>query len=182
MGYRDYESFRPWLRDEFDFRCGFCLAREVWIKRARAFEIDHLIPVSSDLTLATAYHNLCYTCAHCNAMKHTFPMMDPIELDLNQHLEVGSDGVAQFRDDTGQMLIEGLCLNHPDLVRFRRAIIRLTELAKEHDTDLYSEMMGYPENLPDLSTLRPPKGNAKPEGIQDSALAKRNRGVLPSIY
>ena len=25
-GYRNYESYRPWLRDEFDFRCVYCLS------------------------------------------------------------------------------------------------------------------------------------------------------------
>ena len=30
IGYADYASFRPWLRDEFVFRCVFCLRRESW--------------------------------------------------------------------------------------------------------------------------------------------------------
>jgi hypothetical protein len=29
-GYRDYRSYKPWLRDEFDFRCVYCLWRERW--------------------------------------------------------------------------------------------------------------------------------------------------------
>ena len=28
LGYADYASFRPWLRDEFSFRCVYCLLRE----------------------------------------------------------------------------------------------------------------------------------------------------------
>ncbi len=27
-GYASYESYRPWLRDEFAFRCVYCLTRE----------------------------------------------------------------------------------------------------------------------------------------------------------
>lgn len=30
MGYADVTSFRPWLRDEFSFRCVYCLLREQW--------------------------------------------------------------------------------------------------------------------------------------------------------
>ena len=33
QGYNDTESFRPWLRAEFMFRCVFCLVRERWEKR-----------------------------------------------------------------------------------------------------------------------------------------------------
>ena len=29
-GYADAESYRPWLRDEFTFRCVYCLFREQW--------------------------------------------------------------------------------------------------------------------------------------------------------
>ena len=29
-GYASYEPCRPWLRDEFDFRCVYCLKRETW--------------------------------------------------------------------------------------------------------------------------------------------------------
>jgi len=36
-GYGDVESYRPWLRDEFTFRCLYCLFREQWgrVKRIR---------------------------------------------------------------------------------------------------------------------------------------------------
>lgn len=29
-GYLRYESYKPWLRDEFRFRCTYCLCRERW--------------------------------------------------------------------------------------------------------------------------------------------------------
>ena len=29
-GYADYVSYKPWLRDEFLFRCVYCLSRERW--------------------------------------------------------------------------------------------------------------------------------------------------------
>ena len=30
QGYAGYDSFRPWLRDEFSFCCVYCLVREQW--------------------------------------------------------------------------------------------------------------------------------------------------------
>jgi hypothetical protein len=41
---------------------------------------------------------------------------------------------------------------------------------------------GFPDNLPRLSTLKPPDGNARPESIVDSYYEKRQRGALPEAY
>jgi hypothetical protein len=30
QGYLDYKHYKPWLRDEFSFRCVYCLCRETW--------------------------------------------------------------------------------------------------------------------------------------------------------
>ena len=45
-GYATYESFRPWLRDEFTFRCVYCLKRETWGQVTGEFELDHFQPLS----------------------------------------------------------------------------------------------------------------------------------------
>jgi hypothetical protein len=42
--------------------------------------------------------------------------------------------------------------------------------------------MGYPVDLPDLSSLRPPAGNSRPEGVVQSYATRRERGKLPDIY
>jgi hypothetical protein len=31
QGYADYKHYKPWLRDEFSFRCVYCLCRETWL-------------------------------------------------------------------------------------------------------------------------------------------------------
>lgn len=45
LGYKDYQSFKPWLRDEFTFRCVYCLLRERWFASfgSGLFGVDHLI-------------------------------------------------------------------------------------------------------------------------------------------
>ena len=50
-GYKDYNSFRDWLRDEFTFRCVYCLHREQWGSRGVAFHIEHFIPSVTDPNL-----------------------------------------------------------------------------------------------------------------------------------
>ena len=51
QGYQDPASFRPWLRDEFSFRCVCCLRREAWYQ-AVSLEIDHFQPLSQVPTSA----------------------------------------------------------------------------------------------------------------------------------
>lgn len=46
QGYADYASYRPWLRDEFAFRCVYCLLREQWGLVRGTFAIDHFLPAS----------------------------------------------------------------------------------------------------------------------------------------
>jgi hypothetical protein len=47
---------------------------------------------------------------------------------------------------------------------------------------LQRRYLGYPANLPDLSALKPPGGNSRPEGIERSAFARRQRRDLPEVY
>ena|SRR5713101_1667716 len=50
-GYEDYGHYKPWLRDEFTFRCVYCLERETWYpNRAASFSADHFVPVVLDPT------------------------------------------------------------------------------------------------------------------------------------
>jgi hypothetical protein len=42
--------------------------------------------------------------------------------------------------------------------------------------------MSFPEDLPDLKRQRPPGRNTRPEGIEESAFAKRLNGSLPPAY
>src|ERR1039458_1968128 len=41
-GYLTYESHRPWIEDEFHFRCIYCLNRKVWAP-TNIWAIDHLV-------------------------------------------------------------------------------------------------------------------------------------------
>ncbi|MBI3330174.1 MAG: hypothetical protein HYZ81_26130, partial [Nitrospinae bacterium] len=65
-GYRDYRSYKPWLRDEFDFRCVYCLWRERWCSDGdHTFSVDHLLPRMTHPERLCDYDNLVYACCQC---------------------------------------------------------------------------------------------------------------------
>ena len=69
IGYAEYTQFKPWLRDEFSFRCVYCLQRETWSRAGMAaFSVDHIIPQSLDTNnlFVCDYSNLLYSCLRCN--------------------------------------------------------------------------------------------------------------------
>jgi hypothetical protein len=48
-GYKDYQTYKDWLRDEFAFRCAYCMAREKWEKLGDwTFHVEHRIPKVAD--------------------------------------------------------------------------------------------------------------------------------------
>ena len=54
IGYLDYGDYKPWLRDEFQFRCVYCLCRERWFPDGdEAFSVDHVQPQSVASSLGT---------------------------------------------------------------------------------------------------------------------------------
>src|SRR5437868_6664315 len=70
QGYEDYQSYKPWLRDEFSFRCTYCLCREAWFPNGDdSFSVDHFTPRTADPERATDYDNLVYACCQCNRLK-----------------------------------------------------------------------------------------------------------------
>ncbi len=66
-------------------------------------------------------------------------------------------------------------------VRMPLLLARLLRARKDREVDL-SAWFGYPDDLPDLASLRPPGGNTLPAGIDTSHHARRSRGELPAVY
>jgi len=59
--------------------------------------------------------------------------------------------------------------------------MRIVDLAEERDPDLYNRLVGFPDDLPDLSRLRPPR-NSRKESLDQCWFARRQRGELPNVY
>jgi hypothetical protein len=180
-GYSIYESYRAWLRDEFSFRCVFCLNREQWGLIRSAWDLDHFMPQHSHPQISFDYENLLYSCRTCNGMKSDQIIPDPCKIAYGECVTVHPDGTIEALNEEGEILIETLRLNNEDYTRFRQLIIDTLRSLVTHDRQTYVLWMRYPEHLPDLSGLRPP-GNKKPEGIKQSFYARRMRGELEEIY
>jgi len=73
QGYVDDEHDKPWLRDEFTFRCVYCRCRETWFPDGEAyFGCDHVWPRSRSTGDVSTCDDLVYTCGMCNACKEDF--------------------------------------------------------------------------------------------------------------
>jgi hypothetical protein len=181
-GYGDYGSYRDWLRDEFTFRCVYCLHREQWYSRSTTFHIDHFVPVSIDPQGKCEYPNLLYVCATCNQAKQDIlGVPDPCEMPFHQCLRITPEGRVVALNNDGEKLKQVLLLDSDSNVRYRSQVMRTLEALQKADAALYRELMGFPEDLPDLRAKRVP-GNTKPDGVANCYFVLRERGMLPATY
>ena len=188
MGYANYREYKPWLRDEFSFRCVYCLEREAWYpNRSDSFAVDHVVPQSVDAARIRDYENLVYACNRCNSLKGAIRLVDPTADGLGGHLRVDEDGSIRALTTEGRDIIDRLLLAVPPAAANRIGIIRIASLKRIHPDDpevhqLYCETFGYPENLPDLRRCKPPLDNARRGSEEQCCLALRERGELGMFY
>ena len=181
-GYADYPSYRPWLRDEFAFRCVYCLRREQWGVVRSTFAIDHFFPASVRPDLATKYDNLVYACVSCNTGKADHDLPDPAEALLRDAVRVGEDGTIEGDTPDARRLIWVLGLDDAGYTEFRCLWIGIVALSARHDLELFHRLTGFPADLPHLGSLKPPDGNSRPDGIAASYFEQRAREELPETY
>jgi hypothetical protein len=160
----------------------FCLVRERWENPVGRFAVDHLPPQTRYPELATEYDNLLYVCASCNAVKGDQDVADPTQTLLSTSVVVEDDGTLVPTTPQAAELLELLHLNYRTLRERRRLLMAAIRVFREHEPELYGRWMGYPDDLPDLSRLRPPGGNPRPKGLDQSHFARRQRGELPATY
>ena len=180
-GYTTYQSFRDWLRDEFSFRCVFCLRRELWEVRLGMFHIDHFVPQSIAPHLECEYGNLLYVCSRCNCVKSDTELPDPCAVSFADSMRILPNGEIETLNETGEILVDLLNLNDPDLIRFRGVIINtLNSIKPELEEWILPQWLGYPDDLPNLGSKI--ADNRKPEGIAESCYERRLRRELPARY
>ncbi len=185
-GYKEYSEYKPWLRDEFEFRCVYCLQREMWSRaRAGSFSVDHIVPQSTNKQLICDYNNLLYACCRCNSFRREIPVLDPTQHVMDDHLAVTPHGTVHSSTTEGQFLIELLHLNAQEAVRERmrilRILARMSLSATEGEKTDYLETFGYPEDLPDLRALRPPINNNS-KSPERCFFVLREQNLLPEVY
>lgn len=187
--YASYPSYKDWLRDEFAFRCVYCLERERWYPSGQAcFGIDHVKPQSDPRyqMLACDYRNLVYACNRCNCARQDLELIDPCLDAVAEQLIVGPDGIIESLTLLGKDLIDILGLDLDGPTEVRRHYLRILALFRQFSDDpeiaeLYRASFGFPLDLPNLAALQPQK-NSRPEGLRECYWQQREEGRLPNVY
>lgn len=111
------------VREQFDFRCGYCGVREEDV--GAALTVDHFQPRSRGGT--DDLENLVYACHACNEFKSNFwpstnetRLLHPRTDDLTIHLRLFQNGILEGLTPEGILWIERLRLNRSQLVERRR--------------------------------------------------------------
>src|SRR5262249_32870813 len=155
---------------EFTFRCVYCLERERWYpNREAAFSVDHVIPQAGDPARICDYENLVYACLRCNSNKRDVILPDPTRVCFSECLSIDDDGMISALNADGSDMIDILHLNDSPVIDTRRKHMRLIRLKIQHPNnpeihDLFLDAFGYPDDLPDLASKRPPAGNRPRSG------------------
>lgn len=188
-GFVKYQSFKPWLRDEFSFRCIYCLEREQWYPNGhQAFGVDHAKPKGDHLfaALECDYNNLLYACNRCNSAKGSAELMDPTKTAFGDHITIDIDGQIRGLSRDGRFLISVLRLDDEWVTQTRRTYLQIASLYQRYTGDpdvaeLYFDAFGFPPDLPDLTVLRPPN-NDRPAGLEQCYWVLHSRNALDRVY
>jgi hypothetical protein len=188
-GLIQYQSYKDWLRDEFTFRCVYCLERERWYPNGHsAFGVDHVKPKSEEVYahLRCHYPNLVYACNRCNTAKDVAILIDPCAVGFAAHLQVDDQGEITGLTVEGRRVINHLGLDQQGPTELRKEKITILRLYRRASTDpqvraLFLRAFGFPDDLPDLAEHTRTE-NKKPGGVGQSYHSQRGAGVLPETY
>ena len=148
-GYADSTGYRPWLRDEFSFRCVYCLMREQWGRMGGTFEIDLISYPSSIVPIWPPSTTTLYTFAELrNPAKRELAIPDPLMTLSSRHrpsfLRMGK---LHTENPDAACLIEILGLDAEDAVEFRMSWGRHHRPSKCKQSDPVSQI---PWGIPDV--------------------------------
>lgn len=128
--YKDYHSYKEYLKVDFRNRCAYCNMHDTWIMPL-PFQIDHFIPRTKfegvkRNDLDNDYRNLMYSCPVCNRLKSDvfdgeIPedkisnpyFYNPVDIDYNTIFNRDEMGRIQSEDELGKDMIKRLQLYRP---------------------------------------------------------------------
>jgi|SRR5579871_663693 len=185
--YTDYTEYRPLLRQDFRYRCAYCLRHEGHNGGEANFHIDHFRPINGPFKrpdLKCVYTNLYYCCSECNENKadqwpdteleeQGFRLLDPCqpEDDHDLHWQYHADGSMEAMTRVGKYT-EWICLlKRPQLNHWRKQIYRLQEKMRQHEARL-EELLSPEEQAEIRSEIKEVKEQIEPP------IFDRPRGVL----
>jgi hypothetical protein len=188
-GYDNYQTYKDWLRDEFVFRCAYCLERETWYpSRHAAFAVDHILPKVKWPELLCDYDNLVYACLRCNSLKQDIVTLDPCRIALGKHIHFKPDGSVVGRTRKGKEFVLLFHLDVAPAIDVRNEKLMILRLKIDHPDNsevarLFQVTFGYPEALPDLRRpAKQPKSNSRPKGVRNCHFVRKLKRQLPEVY
>lgn len=135
--YKDYSTYKPYLRDEFKGACIYCRIRDSSLDRA-LFAVEHHLPQTHFPELITVWPNLYYACRTCNGAKSDFYptsrhkpheyVPTPCTDVMFDHLRYRAPNVVPH-SKTGTFAEELLDLNEPKSVQYRTFFQRILDEA-----------------------------------------------------
>jgi hypothetical protein len=133
------------------------------------------------------YENLVYACLRCNSNKKDVLLSDPTRIPLSECLSIDDDGTISALNAEGADLIDGLHLNDSPVIDTRKKYLKLLKLKIEYPNnsdvhDLFIGAFGYPVDLPDLASKRPPGGNRLKSAPVLSYYQLRQLNRLGGVY
>lgn len=113
--YASYRSFKSYIRDDFNKRCGYCDDLDYFHGGKRGYQIDHFRPhsISRFTVLKEDYSNLVYSCPFCNGAKSNKwkdneGFIDPCNEEYTTHLERNNKGQIKSKSEQGRYIYTNL--------------------------------------------------------------------------
>jgi hypothetical protein len=112
---------------------------------------------------------------------------DPTRVSFAQCLSIGEDGIISALNAHGADLIDLLHLNESPVIDTRKKYLRVIKLRIDYPdsadiAELFLDAFGFPDDLPDLTSLRPPGGNHPKLGAVVSYHRLRRLNELREVY
>jgi hypothetical protein len=141
--YKNYGSFKKYIVEDFNNRCGYCDDLDKFNGGKNNYQIDHLKPKKLFSELETDYINLVYSCPFCNRAKwdkwkKKDGFIDPCDEEYDNHLERNSRGQIKCKSEQGKYihtnlnlhlkrhellwLIEKIIQQKEELISFKKAL------------------------------------------------------------
>lgn len=111
--YKDYKTYKKYLREEFHHKCAYCETHEAEDGGSKKFHVDHYLPKNAFPKKICDYNNLFYSCSECNINKSDYwantwqkflqeYILNPCDHDFDKHYDrnaeiwIGKTSVAKW--------------------------------------------------------------------------------------
>lgn len=140
--FENYTDFKPFLRIDFRWRCGYCGIHEINWGGSTHFHVEHFRPKSLWPELVNSYVNMYYCCDVCNRYKAAkwpstalqgrgYRFYDPCADFASQHFRDDGSGRLLSLTPCGEYSISVIRLDREQLRRIRQERRELNQKYRE---------------------------------------------------